>query len=565
MNKLVFKIIPKCFQDASRYNDKDIDFYIEENDWNDYGYYTTYFLHASKNLTSENNELLGQVNIMQKGQTEYDLYLLKKSLGKDTFTQIPKDFIAMSFTIELYQRLHHILSREQRLCFTSSLNLIFDQYSEHYSESLLDDKCFKFSLLRDVTFDSFALKRGKQLLLGKETFYDLRQQSLNVKLSHIENSIELNFSGISNSENIIDSIPSGIMAFIGKNGSGKSTAIYKLAKLIYANPTQRDQMKNDVGTLTPNDIGVNKLFMISYSPFDNFILPFNQEKDYKISYKKNIKDQRFIFCGIRDIVEDFNSVEESNSNDAIEIIQDRQYEIKLKGIDALTEEFKQALNDVYTDRQVKTKIWENLIKNSKVLHPDLFEIIQEFKNPLWYTPEIPFEDLSTGHKFFLHSLVHIIAYIEDNSLLLFDEPENHLHPPLLSFMISQIQIILNQYKSVILIATHSPIILQETFRNNIYIIKRNGDIACVNKPRIETYGENISSITADVFNLTTDETNYHSAFKNLYELWNMKKEKNIDSMILKFQEKLNSKLSNQMISYLINLYAKDNKDNLCGH
>lgn len=564
MNTLAFKVISKCFQDASRYNDKEVDFYLEENDWDDYGFSTTYFLHASKKITTDSNELLGQINIMKKGQTTRDSYLLSKKYKNNIFTQLSEEFITISFTIELYQRLHHVLNREQRLCFASSLNLIFDQDSEHYSESLFDDECFKISLLRDTTFDSFALKRGKQLLLGKETYYDLRQQSLNAKLSHIENTIKLSFSGISNSENIIDSIPSGIMAFIGKNGSGKSTAIYKLAKLIYANPTQRDQMKNDVGTLTPNDIGVNKLFIISYSPFDNFILPFNQEKDYKISYKKNIKDQRFIFCGIRDIVEEFNSVEESSPNDAIKVIQDRQHEIKLKGIDALTEEFKQALNDIYTGGQVKTKIWEKLIKNSKVLHPDLFEIIQEFNNP-WYTPEIPFENLSTGHKFFLHSLAHIIAYIEDNSLLLFDEPENHLHPPLLSFMISQIQIILNQYKSVILIATHSPIILQETFRNNIYIIKRNGDIACVNKPTIETYGESLSSITADVFNLTTDETNYHSAFKDLYELWNMKKEKNIDSMILKFQKILNSKLSNQMISYLINLYAKDNKDNLCGH
>lgn len=563
MNKLVFKIIPKCFQDASRYNGNESDFYLEESNWDDYGFSTTYFLHASKKLTTDSNELLGQINIMKKGQSVHDFHLLSKKYTNGVFTQLSDEFVTISFTIELYQRLHHILNREQRLCFASSLNLIFDQDSEHYSESLLDDECFKSSLLRDTTFDSFALKRGKQLLLGKETYYDLRQQSLSVKLSHIENTIELNFSGISNSENIIDSIPSGIMAFIGKNGSGKSTAIYKLAKLIYANPTQRDQMKNDVGTLTPNDIGVNKLFIISYSPFDNFILPFNQEKDYKISYKKNIKDQRFIFCGIRDIVEEFNSVDESSPNDAIKIIQDRQHEIKLKGIDALTEEFKQALNDIYTDSTVKTEIWEKLIKNSKVLHPDLFEIIQEFQDPPWHTPEISFEDLSTGHKFFLHSLAHIIAYIEDNSLLLFDEPENHLHPPLLSFMISQIQIILNQYKSVILIATHSPIILQETFRNNIYIIKRNGGIASVNKPRIETYGESISSITADVFNLTTDETNYHSAFKDLYESWNMREEKDINSMILKFQERLNSKLSNQMISYLVNLYVKDN--NLCGH
>lgn len=43
-----FKLIDVCFQNASAYSGTDADFYIEMDDWNDYNYFTTYHLHATK-------------------------------------------------------------------------------------------------------------------------------------------------------------------------------------------------------------------------------------------------------------------------------------------------------------------------------------------------------------------------------------------------------------------------------------------------------------------------------------------------------------------------------------
>lgn len=41
MPRYVFQIIDKCFQDASHIDvDSDVDFLLEESDWNDYGYMT---------------------------------------------------------------------------------------------------------------------------------------------------------------------------------------------------------------------------------------------------------------------------------------------------------------------------------------------------------------------------------------------------------------------------------------------------------------------------------------------------------------------------------------------
>ena len=40
-----------------------------------------------------------------------------------------------------------------------------------------------------------------------------------------------------------------------------------------------------------------------------------------------------------------------------------------------------------------------------------------------------FQEMSTGHKYFFRSMLYIIAYCEENAMLLFDEPENYLQSP----------------------------------------------------------------------------------------------------------------------------------------
>ena len=50
----LFQIIGKCMQDARsvKPND-DVDFLLEENDWNDYGYVTMYYVHATPHISKK--------------------------------------------------------------------------------------------------------------------------------------------------------------------------------------------------------------------------------------------------------------------------------------------------------------------------------------------------------------------------------------------------------------------------------------------------------------------------------------------------------------------------------
>lgn len=562
--EIKYRIIDKCWQNAEGRTDKDVAFFLEENDWDDYGYKTTYHLHASKQLTKGKTEYLGSLRIMRKGQSELDIYLLAKKYGDNAFTELPEDFVSLSFDVDLYMGINKYLkSKRDRIDVIHALHLIFSRESEYYDKSLDHDDCFNNSLLRDGSgLDNFALKKGFALLNSSEYLYDLRKESLKVKFEHASNAINLNFTSVSEDDPLL---PNGVVVFIGKNGSGKSTAVYRLAKIMYTDPTQRFRLRNNVGEIEPNNVGVSKLFLISYSPFDNFILPTSYNSDY-IKLLKSGEDvnSRFVFCGIRDIVKEELEIlkeigEKTDEQRLQKILSDRKNKTYLKDISTLADEFATALNLIISDIFQKGQKWSSFLSNCKVNQLSLFEDIKDLRYGINKEDmKIKFMSLSTGHKFLMHTYARLLAYMDDNCLLLFDEPENHLHPPLLSFMIAEIRKLLSNTHSVMFIATHSPVILQETFAKNVFVVRKIEDSTSITQPRIETYGANISAITSEVFDLTTDVTKYHDAIRHLYERWHMKEESSAERMLDAYENKLGHRLSDQMESYLINLYIEDN-------
>jgi predicted ATP-binding protein involved in virulence len=70
------------------------------------------------------------------------------------------------------------------------------------------------------------------------------------------------------------------------------------------------------------------------------------------------------------------------------------------------------------------------------------------------------------------------------------------------------------YKNgVAIIATHSPVVLQEVPRHCVSIIRRVGDQVKVDRPKIETFGENVGVLTREVFGLEVTNSGYHELLK----------------------------------------------------
>jgi hypothetical protein len=386
------------------------------------------------------------------------------------------------------------------------------------------------------------------MMFGLETFYDLRKQEFAISYPPSTEEIKIKFS---TTDFMSNNIPNGIVVFIGSNASGKSTAIYRLVQLLYADPVQR-KLLTEKCRIKPNDVGFTRLIMVSYSCFDNFILPGITKNDYQRivdDYEIRKRDSKFIFCGVRDVIKDYKEMIENF--DEYVFLQNRMNHVNVKDTNSLAIEFNDAVDKCYNH-----DLWKTFLNNIKNEQPMLFYSIKEL-NEYRICLDFPTVDLiefynrqSTGNKFFLHAMAHIIANIEDNCMILFDEPENYLHPPLLSFMISQIRIILNKKRSVMLVSTHSPVVAQEAFANNVKIIKYSDGQIVAREPSIETYGENFGTIASEVFGLNTDVTRYYQAFDELFDHWNCRG-KSADEVLTVFRNNMHHELSNQMMSYLI--------------
>ena len=564
---LKFKIIDKCFQDATSYTQTDVDFLLEEDDWNDFDYRTLYHIHATPKRTNGKTEYLGIIRIMQYGQTKEESKLLRKLFPKLIFEKLPNNFCSLSFSIDMYKALNLFLTEEERISFIQSLRLILSEKDEWYL-SAKDDECFNTSLLRGGNMESFELHEGRSLLLMEGNNYSLETKEIKIKYTDSSDALSLRFKTITTPN--ANDIQDPVIAFIGKNGSGKSTALYKLASLLYTNPSNRYLFKDSIGILEPQDLGISQLMIFSYTPFDNFTLPGANSKTDLMLWAQNIEKRkgRFIFCGLRDVAKEANAMieaytkheKETEKQESKVAYQIRSEQVILKDPNKLSVESLYAYNEIDHNNDKRNE-WNALKEEIKYLFPEIYKPITTLEaywlqgEDLWHQT---YNGLSTGHKFFIHTIFHIIAYCERNALLMFDEPENHLQSPLLSFMTHAIKEILRKRKSVMLVATHSPVILQELMSNNVRIVSRTEGKIHFQKPLIETFGGDIGEISSEVFGLNTDRTYFFRTLDRIYTMLHCASMKDATTAVKSVKDFMMGSISSQGVHYIISRYLKDN-------
>ena len=144
-------------------------------------------------------------------------------------------------------------------------------------------------------------------------------------------------------------------------------------------------------------------------------------------------------------------------------------------------------------------------------HAQIHEIIdinmseeERYKKKQFYKTK-----LSSGHGIILLTITKLVETIEEKTLVLLDEPETHLHPPLVSSFIRCLSELLMSTNAVAIIATHSPIILQEVPKNCVWILDRSGWNCSIS----------VSYTHLDVYKRqVTDNIDYISLEKS-YEYW----------------------------------------------
>jgi len=200
----------------------------------------------------------------------------------------------------------------------------------------------------------------------------------------------------------------------------------------------------------------------------------------------------------------------------------------LKGTKELSDDFSKKYVEVLESPQFER--WERATKFLKTdpiladecLSPleDLYETLQaagySSERMRQGTFDI-FYPLSSGHKIILNTLISLVQHVEEKTLVLIDEPETHLHPPLLAAFIRAVSDMLVLRNAVAIIATHSPVVLQEVPKSCVKVLERVDDSVTVRLPATETFAENLGSLTHHVFGLEVRESGFHREIKNLFD------------------------------------------------
>lgn len=125
--------------------------------------------------------------------------------------------------------------------------------------------------------------------------------------------------------------------------------------------------------------------------------------------------------------------------------------------------------------------------------------------------------MSAGHKVLLLAAIQLVRHVEERTLVLVDEPESHLHPPLLSAFVRALSDLMADRNGMAIISTHSPVVLQELPRACVWRLSRSGDLQKAERPTVETFGESLSVLTSDAFGLELRQAGFHRFLKGRVE------------------------------------------------
>ncbi|OOQ56661.1 AAA family ATPase [Mucilaginibacter pedocola] len=145
-----------------------------------------------------------------------------------------------------------------------------------------------------------------------------------------------------------------------------------------------------------------------------------------------------------------------------------------------------------------------------------------------------FRRLSSGHKIVLLTVTRLIEKLQERSLVIMDEPEAHLHPPLLSAFIRVVADLLIATNGVAIIATHSPVILQEVPKSCAWRLKRSGLLMGADRLPRETFGENVGALTNDVFGLEVTDSGFYTLLNRII----VEKQYDFDAIMEAFNQQL---------------------------
>jgi ABC-type multidrug transport system ATPase subunit len=416
-------------------------FLLREHYWDDYESKTTFYMYYIKDSITT---VIGEVKIMTKDYKE------TRDIIPYEFYNLTNDFCSLGQKEEFYKRLKEIFSSNfEDILFAIGDCAFFTSKLEEFEKH----SRFKNSLMR---YD--YAERTLRLIKYQLFSYDLNNLfnfDYYFTPKYSKESVKVSFNFDNN-----EVLANRIYAIIGKNGTGKTQLLTSLPLNI---------AENNSTFFSPRVPLFSKMISVSYSIFDRFKIPV---KTSKFNY---------VYCGLK--------------NEKGKYISEQGLLLRFH----YTWKKIESLERINKWRIILLNFIEEDIVNSFLIKR---EEITSFNNQ--YRVDIERfnkvkDYLSSGQNILLYIITEITANIRFDSLILYDEPETHLHPNAISQLINTIYELVDEFQSYCIIGTHSPLIIQELLSKNVYVMERNGNVPDIRRIGIESFGENLTTLTDDVF------------------------------------------------------------------
>jgi len=437
---------------------------LKRNTWDDYGFRTTF--EATLWIEEDYSIDLGEVKIGREGMKSTTSPVRVEI--PEPFSELPPEFFSLGQDRSYYRALEP-LSAALQADFANSMRDIPMLGLDR--ERLEREDVYRISLLRFSTamaaLDA-AAERFATVVEARVNRFRFETTLDGARGPHV---IPFDFEADAG-------VPHRINVLVGANGVGKTQVMARLAALLSGfedSETVKERKASGqtfevLGSLTPRP-SVYAVLAVSFSAFDDFDIPnASESQNFEYSY-----------CGLR--------LPEGGIADKAALAKRIASAVR-----SMNDEQKGVLRHVID-----------------AVLPELAEIAVE-SNKLY-------NRLSAGQRIVLNIICDVIRRIRERSLVLLDEPETHLHPQLLATFISVLGMILEKYDSFAVIATHSPLAVQQIVAKRVHVIRRMAErLPLVASPSIETFGASLTDITREVFDAIESDRDYRDALDQLLEL-----------------------------------------------
>ncbi|MDT3320987.1 AAA family ATPase [Shewanella sp. SP1S2-4] len=451
--------------------------YLCEDNWDDYDFKTSFYLIVSDEYGTQHN--IGNLKLgivgLEPGWASEKL--------PDTFGALTESAFTLGQDEEYYKNIRSLLSDDLGNQLLEKLKDV--AYLKKSFDIAVKENVFKTSLLRSV---SVSVIHGQySRILNNEA--PLTEFNFSYQKQQTEKSAQINLSF----KVTPGSLPSSnIHVLIGRNGVGKTTLLNNIVKSVIDEKAEPEE----VGALYvkanfwqettfPKDY-FSSISSVSFSAFDPFIPP-QDRPDRSLG-------TCYFYIGLKK-----NSDINSNELKDIELLRDDFVNSLLVcfGLDSKKQRWIRAIKTLESDINFADM---DLSRLGQLVR--LGEIQKSALNLV--------SRMSSGHTIVLLTLTKLIETIEEKTLVLIDEPESHLHPPLLSAFTRALSDLLVDRNAVAIIATHSPVVLQEVPSNCVWKLERTRNEGIAFRPENETFGENVGVLTREVFGLEVTKSGFHA-------------------------------------------------------